>query len=101
MTFRLLLFTVFFAAALSGAQADDLFPGAGGKSDYQIILPDESLSPTIAEGLQQTARLIQTAFFDNGLEVEVVPESKDAKDKPGIYPGRSLERSEARQNTFL
>ena len=84
MTFRFLLFSVFLFAAVSDARADDLILGADGKSDYQIILPDESLSPAITEGLQQTARLIQTAFKSNGIEITVVPESQRAENKPGF-----------------
>ncbi|NOX99051.1 MAG: DUF4838 domain-containing protein, partial [Verrucomicrobia bacterium] len=86
--------TLFLSVALSlltplATQADELILAADGKSDYQIILPDQSLSPAIAESLQQTARLIQTAFQANGFQIEVVPESQDAKDQPGIYLGNT------------
>lgn len=89
MTFRFLLFFILLFATVPGVRADDLILGKEGESDYQIILPDESLSPAIGESLQQTARLVQTAFRANGLDVDVVPESKKAADHPGIYLGNT------------
>ncbi|MBK8094239.1 MAG: hypothetical protein IPK32_20290 [Verrucomicrobiaceae bacterium] len=34
-----------------------------GKTDYQIVLPDAVPTPAIDASLQQTARLLQTAFW--------------------------------------
>lgn len=77
------------------SHADELILAADGKSDYQIILPDQSLSPAISASLQQTARLIQTAFKSNGVDLEVITESKKANDNAGIYLGNT---SFAKQN---
>ena len=46
--------------------ATDLTLMQKGQSPYQIVLPDETPSPRIKEALQQTARLLQTAFAANG-----------------------------------
>lgn len=89
----LLLTALFFPVAghflASTARADDLILAADGKSDYQIILPDQSLSPAISASLLQTARLIQTAFKSNGVDIEVLSESKKIKDKAGLYLGNT------------
>ncbi len=90
MTPRTLILSVALSLLTSlAAQADDLILAADGKSDYQIILPDQSLSPAIAASLQQTARLIQTAFKSNGVEVVVVSESKKNKTNACLYLGNT------------
>ena len=43
-----------------------------GQSDYQIVVPDTQATPALTECLDQTARLVQTAFRANGAEVGVV-----------------------------
>lgn len=57
------------------------------QSRYQIAIPDQHASPGLREALQQTARLIQTAFLANGAEVPVVTESLRTADRPTIYLG--------------
>ncbi|MFO0905202.1 MAG: DUF4838 domain-containing protein [Pirellulales bacterium] len=57
------------------------------QSAYQIVLPDESPSKAIRESLQQTARLLQTAFQANGVAVEVVDERQRAADRPALLLG--------------
>ena len=92
MTFKTLPFFLFVTLSLQTpltAQADDLTLAAEGKSDYQIILPDQSLSPVITESLQQTARLMQTAFKSNGFEIAIISEGKKTKNKAGIYLGNT------------
>ena len=58
-----------------------------GASDYQIVLPDNYPTPAIAEDLKQVARLVQTAFKANGVELAVVVESARDKAQPAIYLG--------------
>ncbi len=60
-----------------------------GKSDYQIVVPDELPSPALTECLQQTARLLQTAFAANGVEVPVVTETQRTPTKPTIFLGNT------------
>ncbi len=69
------------------AQAADLTLARGGQSDYQIVLPESAQPPSVAEGLQQTARLLQVALKANGAEVSVVTESKRDPQKPTIWLG--------------
>jgi len=87
----LALFVSPFAVALSftarQASAADLVLAADGKSDYQIVVPDTGPSPAVEECLNQTARLVQTAFKANGVDVPVVPEGKRDPARPGIYLG--------------
>lgn len=66
-----------------------------GKSTYQIVTPDASPTPELASCLEQTARLLQTAFKANGAEVSVVSESKRAPSQPAILLGNT---SFAKQN---
>ncbi|MFM8470072.1 MAG: DUF4838 domain-containing protein [Limisphaerales bacterium] len=58
-----------------------------GKAVHQIVLPNASDSPAVAEGLRQTARLVQTAFLANGAEVGIVSESQRDPAKPGLWLG--------------
>jgi hypothetical protein len=67
---------------------------AKGRSDYQIVVPEESPSIEIAEALNQTARLVQCAFKANGFDLPVVSEAKHDVAKPGIYLGNT-ERARA------
>jgi hypothetical protein len=71
------------------APAADIVLAAGGKSDYQLVVPDASPSPAIAACLNQVARLMQTAFKANGFEVPVVTEGKLDPAKPSIYLGNT------------
>ena len=67
--------------------AADLILAADGRSDYQIVLPNSSPSPSIEECLRQTGRLIQTAFRANGCEVAIVTEEKRELTRPAIFLG--------------
>ena len=71
------------------AHSADLVLAADGKSDYQIIVPDTSPSPGLAEALNQTARLLQTAFQANGFAVPVVAEGKRDPAKPALFLGNT------------
>ena len=61
-----------FGLFVTSVPAADLVLLSDGKSDYQIVIPDELETPALSEGLAQTARLLQTAFQANGAEVPVV-----------------------------
>ena len=63
--------------------AADLVLLQDGKSDYQIVVPERLAT----ESLNQTARLVQTAFKANGAEVSVVSESDRDAAKPSLYLG--------------
>lgn len=71
----------------SQAQAAELVILADGKSEYQIVLPDQSPNADIANSLKQTARLLQTALLANGADVQVTAEAQRDPAKPGIYLG--------------
>lgn len=58
-----------------------------GQSVYQIVIPDEFPSPSVGESLQQTARLMQTAFKANGFAVPIVSEAQRDTARPSIYLG--------------
>ena len=78
--------------------ATDLTLMQKGQSPYQIVLPDETPSPRIKEALQQTARLLQTAFAANGCEIKIVEESKKDATKPALFLGNT---QFARQHDFV
>ncbi len=82
----LLAFLLVGSSAATGTAAD-LVLAANGRSDYQIVVPDQYPSPAIGECLSQTARLLQTAFKANGVEVPVVPEGHRDPTKPAICLG--------------
>ncbi len=88
MKFRILVVVAAMAFSFGQvAQAADLVVARGGKSDYQIVLPETASAPSVGEGLQQTARLLQVALKANGTEVSVVAESKRDPQKPAIWLG--------------
>ena len=76
-----------FASLCFTASAADLTLLSDGKSSYQIVVPDNLPTPALTESVNQTARLIQTAFKANGAEVPVMTESKRDATKPSIYVG--------------
>ena len=60
-----------------------------GMSDYQIVLPNELETPELTECLNQTARLVQTAFMANGVDVSVVTETQRDVMKPALLLGNT------------
>jgi hypothetical protein len=70
--------------------AADLTLLAGKRSDYQIVLPDPLPDGMLGESLRQTARLLQTAFLANGVEIAVVAETGSAPEKPSLYLGDTV-----------
>ena len=81
---RFFFFLAVLVSAVS-AQAADVVLARGGKSEYQIVVADAA--PSVGEGLQQAARLLQVALKANGAEVSVVAESKRNPAKPAIWLG--------------
>ena len=64
----LLLAPLFLLHMACGA---DLVLLSEGKSNYQIVVPDSTESELLTECLNQTARLVQTAFAASGAEVPI------------------------------
>jgi hypothetical protein len=83
------LAALLFVSSAADALAAELVLAAGGRSDYQLVVPDQAPSPAIGECLNQAARLLQTAFQANRCEVPVVPEAKRDPAKPAIYLGNT------------
>jgi len=69
--------------------AADLILSANGSTAYEIVLPDSQPSPALQQCLVQTARLLQTAFQANGVEIAVVSESQRDAVKPAILLGNT------------
>jgi hypothetical protein len=84
---RSLLTLAMILACTTVARAQELIIAEGGKSDYQIVLPDKSPDAQIAGALAQTARLLQAAFLANGVEINITPEAARDTAKPGIFLG--------------
>ena len=82
------------ASTLKSAVDDQLVLSAEGASDYQLVLPDASASPKIADWLKQSADLVRDAFSANGADIKVVTKSKHDPSKPGIYLGATKFMSE-------
>lgn len=82
----LLLVLLLISAPLTAAEVVLL---SGGKSEYQIVIPDKQPTGALAECLNQTARLIQTAFQANGVEVPVVAESRRNPARPSLFLGNT------------
>ena len=82
------IFVFDLLGACSFAAAADVALLRDGKSDYQIVVPDKHETPAVAEGVNQTARLVQTAFKANGADVPVVVE----KHRDAAMPAMLKER---------
>ncbi|MDF1816725.1 MAG: DUF4838 domain-containing protein [Verrucomicrobiales bacterium] len=80
-------FPVFFLTLAIGT-GGELVLGEAGKTDFQIVLPDQSPDPGIDASLVQTARLLQTAFLANGISIPVIRESQ-LEGTPGIFLGNT------------
>jgi len=83
---RAVLATVIGLAAmgLSGC-ARDLVLAEGGKSDYQIVVPDTLPNAAITRQINQAGSIVQNAFKAAGCEMPVVAEKDIDPGKPGIY----------------
>ena len=79
--------------------AADLSLLSEGKSDYQIVVPDSLETPALTECLNQTARLVQTTFAENGAEVAVVTESQRDATKPALLLGNTRFRAASNRPT--
>lgn len=82
------LLTLFLT--LTSATAADLTLLDAGKTDYQIVLPDAVPTPAIDASLQQTARLLQTAFLANKAEIAIVREKERDGSKPVLMLGNTV-----------
>lgn len=71
------------------ATASELVLAEGGRSNFQIVLPDESVTIQVAGSLRQTARLMQAAFKANGVDIEIVAESARDAERFGIFLGNT------------
>jgi hypothetical protein len=71
------------------AHAAELVLLRDGQSDYQIVVPDAQATSALSECLEQTARLVQTAFQANGAAVAVVRESARDAAKPSMFLGNT------------
>ena len=80
---------VLFLTPSAALLAADLTLLNDGKSEYQIVVPDAQQTPALAESLNQTARLVQTAFRANGADVVVVGESTRDAAKPSLFLGNT------------
>ena len=83
------LLAALLLAPLATLHAADLSLLSDGRSDYQIVLPDKMETPALTECLNQTARLVQTAFKANGIDVSVVTESQRDAAKPALLLGNT------------
>lgn len=82
------LFTIVVSiAAIPAVRAADLVLATEGKSDYQIVVPDTAPTPALADGLQQTARLLQAAFQAHSFTLPIVSEARRDDAKPAIFLG--------------
>ena len=81
--------------SLTVAAAADLTLLDAGKTDYQIVLPDVAPTPAIDENLQQTARLLQTAFLANKAEIAVVREKERDASEHSLRPKEQCGGDEA------
>ena len=92
LSVSVMLLAVLFSSVVTVRAADlagSLVLAADGKSNYQVVVPDASASPAIDACLNQTARLVQTAFKANGFDVPVVTEGNRDPARPGIYLGNT------------
>ena len=65
----------------------DLVLAVGGKSDYQIVLPDKFPDTEIETWLAKTAQLTRSALAASGFEVPIVSEGSRDRSRPGLYLG--------------
>ena len=81
------LLKIFVCLCSLSATAADIVLLSEGKSSYQIVVPDKLETQALTDCLNQTARLLQTAFKANGAEVSVVTESRRDVAKPALLLG--------------
>lgn len=73
----------------ANAPAGDLTLANEGKSNYQIVIPDDYPDAKLAASVKQAAELMKTAFKENGAAVDIHSESEAVADKPAIYLGKT------------
>ena len=85
----LTILTALLLTLHAATHAADLSLLSEGTSDYQIVVPDTLETPALTECLNQTARLVQTAFMANGADVSVVTETLRDAAKPALLLGNT------------
>ena len=73
----------------AAAWAAELVLSAGGKSEYQIVLPDKTSDPVIDRSIAEAAEVMREMFLANGSTVPVVKESQAVRQKPGVFVGET------------
>ena len=68
----------------------EIILASSSKTSYQIVIPKGSASPSINEGLHQTAKLMQAAFQANGFIIPIATEGSHDTTKPAIYLGNTI-----------
>jgi len=86
MKFLLPFFIAIYYPA-SAAFAADLILLQDRKTEYQIVLPDQLGSDSMAASLHQVARLVQAALKANGAKISVVGESQRDSNRPAMLLG--------------
>ncbi|HRA87596.1 MAG TPA: hypothetical protein PK992_06000, partial [Planctomycetaceae bacterium] len=86
---KLILISFALCSCTGSALAADVVLLYDGKSDYQIVVPDKLPTLALTECLNQTARLVQTAFKANGADVSIVSESARDAAKPSLFLGNT------------
>ncbi len=86
MKFFALLLVLCFTGKV---EADELLLGAAGRSGYQIIIPEKYPAENLAASVQAAAELMKESFAEQGIALELYPESKADAKKPGIYLGKT------------
>ena len=77
----------------AGQEQNHLAIVKNGKSNYQIILPDQKPRPSDYTGrnLMECAELLRNCILEGtGAELAIVPEGKADPRKPGIYLGNTV-----------
>jgi hypothetical protein len=73
--------------AAAAAPAAEIVIAADGRSDWQIVVPDDPESPAIAAALARTAALVEVAFRGQGAMLPVVAEKDRDPARPAILLG--------------
>lgn len=89
MKHTLAILATLLLAPLGVLHAADLTLLSDGKSDYQIVVPDKLETPALSECLNQTVRLVQTAFKANGVDAAVITERQRDAAKPALLLGNT------------
>jgi hypothetical protein len=87
LAYRVVAAAVIASIMVCNSNAADLKLAENGRTDYQIVVPEPSKSPVLAEKVMQVARLVQAAFKANGADLPIVEEGVRDAGKPALYLG--------------